>query len=61
MPQRDRPVSKPDEVEELVDVIRQLLDFNRGGTLDALPGEWAAYKRGKRVLDRYKPAAEETR
>jgi len=56
---RDRPVNAA-EAEELLDVIRQLLGFNRGGSLDAEPGEWAAYKRAKRLLDRYSPATEQT-
>jgi hypothetical protein len=50
----------PPEAEELLDVIRQLLGFNRGGTFDAMPGEWSAYKRAKRLLARYSPDAEQT-
>jgi hypothetical protein len=44
------------EVEELLDVIRQLLDFSRAGTLDQEKGEVAAYSRAMRLLDRYKSA-----
>ncbi len=57
--ERDRSVDSR-EVEELLDVIRQLLDFSRAFSLDAERGETAAYKRAKRLLDRYSPAAEQT-
>jgi hypothetical protein len=48
------------EVEELLDVIRQLLGFSRAHSLGAEPGESVAYSRAKRLLDRYRPATEQT-
>lgn len=46
----DRPTEQP-EAEELLDVIRQLLGFSRAHSLEAEPGESAAYSRAKRLLD----------
>jgi hypothetical protein len=44
------------EVEELLDVIRQLLDFSRAGTPECDAGEEEAYDRASGLLSRHSPA-----
>lgn len=56
MTPRDRPVA-PEEVERMLDMIEQLVDWLWVATFDEVDGEREVRDRGRALLERYRPAA----